>query len=379
MTHYTANPTQNFRTDRVEKNRMLDGKIYVPCLRTGASEINALLTLPVEQKSLITPLLFLTGNDWTKISNFIAKYEFPLWLDSSKFKLDEEGIVNNQLNDNSDNYSFKFDKYCELKALNEHVSPVITLNLQDKARDTIQLIRKFKSNFPDIGLRIELTEANHKDILNLLDKVLLSFDANDINELTIFLDLGKINSSDQMEREHVISFIDYIKNNLSPKNIVTSSTSYPAKPVGAIFQECHDLIWQEIVKTRTNSHNFIYGDYAATSPTDIIQVSNYMRPRPAATYLMDNLTWYIESQGKVQEYPKFVDIAKNIINLDGYHGDDFCWSNTEIKRVSNITDLTKKGYGGQQQWNEYKIHQHICSILHSKTNQDASGETEDIW
>lgn len=358
---------------------MLEGKIYVPCLRSGASEINALLALPAEQKSLITPLLFLTGNDWVRISNFISNYAFPLWLDSSNFKLDEEGIVNNQLNDNSGNYSFKFDKYCELKVLNENISPVITLNLKDKARDTIQLIKKFKTCFKNVGLRIELTDANHKDIINFLDKVLLSFDIDDINNLTIFLDLGKINSSDQMEKDHVISFIDYIQNNLSPKNIVTSSTSYPAKPVGAIFQECHDLIWQEIVKTRTSSHNFIYGDYAATSPTDIIQVSNFMRPRPAATYLMDNLTWYIESQGKVQEYPKFIDIAKNIINLDGYHGDDFCWSNTEIKRISNISDLTKKGYGGQQQWNEYKIHQHICSILYSKTNQETSGETEDIW
>ena len=64
---------------------------------------------------------------------------------------------------------------------------------------------------------------------------------------------------------------------------------------------------------------------------------------------------------------------------DGYHGDDFCWSNTEIRRISNITDLTKKGYGGQQQWNEYKIHQHICAILHSKTNQETIGETEEVW
>lgn len=358
---------------------MLDGKIYVPCLRSGASEINALLTLPDEYKSLITPLIFLMGADWVKISNFITNYEFPLWLDSSRFKLDEEGTVNNELNNSSNNYIFKFEKYCELKSLNENISPVITLNLTDKPRELIQLVRNFKKHFNNVGLRIELTNDNYEKILNLLDKVLLSFDSNDIENLSIFLDLGKINSGDQTDKEHVISFVDYIQNNLSPKNIITISTSFPAKPVGAIYQECHDLIWHEILKEKFTTHNFIYGDYAATSPTDIIQVSKFMRPRPAATYLMDSLTWYIESQGKVQEYAKFVDIANNIIKLDGYHGDDFCWSNTEIKRVSNITDLTRKGYGGQQQWNEYKIHQHICAILHSKTNQEIVSEVEDVW
>lgn len=358
---------------------MLNERIYAPCLRSGTSEINALLALPEECKTLITPLIFLMGNDWGKISSFISSYGHPLWLDSSSFKLDEEGIINNQLNDSANNYLFKFEKYCELKALNENISPVLTLSPTNKPRELTQLVKKFRDNFNSVGLRIVLTHENHNDILNILDKILLSFEANEMENLTIFLDLGKINDADQIEKEHIISFIEYIQNNLSPKNIITTSTSYPAKPVGAIYQECYDLVWQEILKEKVDTHNFIYGDYAATSPTDIIQVSNYMRPRPAATYLLDSLSWYIESQGKVQEYTKFVDIAKNILNLDGYHGDDFCWSNTEIRRISNITDLTKKGYGGQQQWNEYKIHQHICAILHSKTNQEIANEEEDVW
>jgi len=358
---------------------MLDGKLYVPCLRSGASETNALLALQEDSKALITPLIFLMGNDWGKVSSFISNYGQALWLDSSSFKLDEEGVVNNQLNDSSNNYSFKFDKYCEFKSLNENISPVITLNSVSKPRELIQLVKRFKGNFNNVGLRIVLSNENHKDILNLLDKILLSFDSSDMDNLTIFLDLGKINNADQNDKDHITSFVDYIQNNLSPKNIITTSTSYPAKPVGAIYQECHDLIWQEMLKEKVNTHNFIYGDYAATSPTDVIQVSNFMRPRPAATYLMDSLSWYIESQGKVQEYAKFIDISKNILNLDGYHGDDFCWSNAEIRRISNITDLTKKGYGGQQQWNEYKIHQHICAILHSKTNQETVSEAEETW
>lgn len=358
---------------------MLNGKIYVPCLRSGASEINALITLPNESKALITPLIFLMGNDWEKVSSFINAYEYPLWIDSSSFKLDEEGIINNQLNDSSNNYLFKFEKYCELKTLNENISPVLTLNSVNKPRELIQLVKKFKANFNSVGLRVALNHENHNDILNLLDKVLLSFESSEMENLTIFLDLGKIDNSSQIEKDHVVSFLKYIQNNLSPKNIVTTSTSYPAKPVGAIYQECYDLLWQEILKEKVDTHNFIYGDYAATSPTDVVQVSKYMRPRPAATYLLDSLSWYIESQGKVQEYTKFVDIAKNILSLDGYHGDEFCWSNTEIRRISNITDLTKKGYGGQQQWNEYKIHQHICAILHSKTNQEVASEEEEDW
>ena len=381
----TLKKNKSCEPDAALKNRsggeieMLNGKIYVPCLRSGASETNALLALGEEHKTLISPLIFLMGNDWEKVSNFISNYKYPLWVDSSTFKLDEEGIINNQLNDSSNNYTFKFEKYCELRLLNENLSPVLTLNPADKPRELIQLVKKFKANFNDVGLRITLTIENHKDSLNLLDKILLSFESNDMANITIFLDLGKINSADQNEKEHVIAFVSYIQNNLSPKNIITISTSYPAKPEGAIYQECHDLIWQEILREKVDTHNFIYGDYAATSPSDVIQVSKFMRPRPAATYLTDGLSWYIESQGKVQEYGKFVDIAKNILSLDGYHGDDFCWSNTEIRRISNITDLTKKGYGGQQQWNEYKIHQHICAILHSKTNQETIGETEEVW
>ena len=69
---------------------MLNGKIYVPCLRSGASETNALLALGEEHKTLISPLIFLMGNDWEKVSNFISNYKYPLWVDSSTFKLDEE-------------------------------------------------------------------------------------------------------------------------------------------------------------------------------------------------------------------------------------------------------------------------------------------------
>lgn len=358
---------------------MLHEKIYVPFLRSSASELNALSALPPERKSLIAPLLFLTGNDWEKISNFIDSYESHLWIDSSRFKLDEDSPISIQLNDCTDNYVYKFNKYLELQKLNKNIAPVITLRNEDNTRGTIQLIKNFTNHFPSVGIRLELTENNYKETLNLLDKILLSFDDADIHNLTIFLDLGKIDSSDQTQKEHVVNFINYIQNNLSPKNIVTSSTSYPPKPVGAIYQECFDPIWQETVKDKYPNYNFIYGDYAATSPTDIIKPTRNMRPRPASTYLLDNLTWYIESQGKAQEFIKFIQIAKNIRNLEGYHGDDFCWSNEEIKRISEITDPTQKGYGGQQTWNEIKIHQHICAVLESRTNQLDNPEEFESW
>ncbi|WP_173910773.1 hypothetical protein [Acinetobacter sp. Marseille-Q1618] len=358
---------------------MLQEKIYVPFLRSGASELNALTALPPEHKSLIAPLLFLTGNDWNKITSFIDSYESHLWIDSSKFKLDEETPISIQLNDSTDNYDFKFNKYIELQKINENIAPIITLYNEDNTRNTIKLIKKFTHNFRTVGIRINPTLENYKDIINLLDKILLSFDDITIHNLAIFLDLGKIDSSEQTEKEHVINFTKYIQENLSPKTIVTSSTSYPPKPVGIIYQECFDPIWQETIKHKLSDFKFIYGDYAATSPTDIIKPTTNMRPRPAATYLLNNLTWYIESQGKAQEFIKFIQIAKNIRNLDGYHGDDFSWANEEIKRISQITDPTQKGYGGQQTWNEIKIHQHICAMLESKINQLDNPEEFEYW
>lgn len=343
--------------------------IYVPCVRSGASELNALLALENERKELISPLLFLTGNDWNKIERFIMSYSYPLWLDSSQFKLDEEGTVNNQLNNPENNYEFKINKFTSLLEINRNISPIVSIRGNENARNTISKIKIFLEKFKNVGIRIELKENNFNDTINLLDKILLPFDQDVIDRFVLFLDIGKISSPNIYEKDHLTEFLSFIENNLTPKNIITVSTAYPAKPVGILHQECHDIIWQEVVKCNHTKHNFIYGDYAATSPTDIIQVSDFMRPRPASTYLLDNLTWYIESQGKVQEYVKFIQIAQNIRALDGYHGDDFCWSNNEIKRISEITDPTQKGYGGQQQWNEYKIHQHICAILESKNTQ----------
>lgn len=358
---------------------MLHEKIYVPFLRSGASELNALSALPPQQKSLITPLLFLTGNDWNKLSQFIDTYESHLWLDSSKFKLDEDTLVSSQLNDSTNNYDFKFNKFLEFQSLNNNVAPVVTLRNEDNTRDTIRLIKKFVNNFPSVGIRVELTELNNENLINLLDKILLSFDDIEILNLTLFLDIGKIDSSNQTQKRHLINFMDYIKNNVTPPNIVTSSTAYPRKPIGVIYQECFDLVWQEAFHDQHTSYNCVYGDYAATSPTDFIKPTKNMRPRPSATYLLDSMIWYIESQGKVQEYVKFIQISKNIRNLDGYHGDEFCWANEEIKRISQISDPTLKGYGGQQTWNEIKIHQHICAILDSKINQLDNPEEFEAW
>jgi hypothetical protein len=347
---------------------MMMDEVYTPCLRTGASELNALSQLEVPQKNLVAPLLFLAGNDWEKIENFIEDYAYPLWIDSSNFKLDESSLVSSFLNNPDNKFENKTKKFNELKRLNRYVQPVVSLNLTQPPRETIYLIKTLIDTFSVSGIRINITKGNYKETLNLLDKILLVFDESELFRLTLFVDFGKLNFIPNIDEDFIAEILSYFKNNITPLNMVTISTSVPPKPRGIVYQECLDIPWHEAFKAQLPNFNIIYGDYAATSPTDYIESNSNMRPRPMAVYLLKNLFWYVESQGKMQEFNKFVDIAKNIRNLEDYHGDNFCWANREIKRISEIVDTAKKGYGGQPQWNEIKIHQHICAILYSKAN-----------
>lgn len=78
-------------------------------------------------------------------------------------------------------------------------------------------------------------------------------------------------------------------------------------------------------------------------------------------------------KGGNKEFANYIEIAQEVRNLPGYHGDDFCWATREYSRIV----ATSTGYGNNGTWNGYRINQHICAMILSITD-DANEEFDEL-
>jgi len=114
----------------------------------------------------------------------------------------------------------------------------------------------------------------------------------------------------------------------------------------------------------TGIKNLVYADCAATNPTSTMDFVPGMPVIPFAGYFTPR-EWWQGRLGKSMETSKFIDLAKNIQALPGYHKDEFCWGTKEIARIATGASTT----GSNGSWNGIRINQHICALL----EHEASG------
>jgi hypothetical protein len=344
---------------------MLASVVYAPALRTGMSELRALKHLTEDVKQKISPVLSLRGENLSQIESFAGEWgDFPFWVDSSRFESDLLTPVADNLNIQDNYFSNKFELFKRIKSLNKKTLPVVGFSHEDSTRNIVRFSQNLFSEFDFVGIRVELTSSSFQEILTRVDAVLSALSDTNLSKIYLIIDLATI-------KNNVKNYFDNIKimikkiNEYGVKNVITLSSSFsferPA-PNSSAYHLCRDIIWQIAVKEKLNQTACIaiYGDYAATNPTkDLLEYIPGMTPIPYAGYFLP-YEWYVERRGAGGENDKFREIAQNFRNLDGYHGDDFCWGN---KMIKEIADGTRVKAGNISFWNQIRINQHITTIV----------------
>lgn len=348
----------------------LNQYVYSPAIRATVYNLNALDTLYDDVKDLIIPRVILRDKE-ALIDNFLSKWgqERPLLLEVSKYTLDSDEEIIQQLSDPTNDFNNQYEFFDTRKIYN--IIPVINeVYSVSNLRPSIQLTIKLVNIFNLIGFKLDI-KNNFSASYQLLQILLATLNDDQIQKIILIVDAEKIETLSDISQQNLQQAMRLISS-YKIRMTIFSSTSYPSsRPNSGSNQnhECLDPIWQYICINKLQSMGLfsIYGDNGATDPSlEKVDFDFAVRPIPFATYLLkDILEWYLIRDGKGGEYEKFRDIASDIRVHPNYHGDNFCYANEEIKDIANGT---RAKAGNQAFWNKLKINQHISAIINAYHN-----------
>lgn len=334
---------------------------YVACLKTAQNDIKALINLEQCRKEKITPLLELRGRETDKyLSNFLSEWG------ASKFFLD---FCQTENNDDISSWQAEFlrcdnafsTKKSIFHELTEHKNMIPVISWQDKnnLRNIIQFAIHTENSYPETAIRVNMGSKSSWNVaISLLSALTTP------SNLTVILDFRGKPPSTPEEIDLVEAKVCEI-NEFQIKQIILLSTSFPTEkpPSGETKQiSCTDYFWQTKIITKYNDKKIVYGDYAATNPFSIIDFVPGMIVIPFACYFIP-FTWWVRRNGTDKEYKVFRSIAKEIVNLPFFHGEDYCWATKEISRIAKLDDTIDGQHGSNGSWNGYKSNQHMCVML----------------
>lgn len=372
------NPTQPFRTDRMERIKVnVDNITYMPSVRTSTYNLGALKELNAEVRDRLIPRVIVRGDNTKDLDTFLADWsELPLFLEISRFSIDSDCELNTFLHQNNDHYQNKFNFFQEKRNIAKNLIPVINENTPEHLRDIVQFGLKISNDFNFIALTLNISSQFDKSF-NILSSLLAAFSNEVISKTILILDAGKIESLNQINIDNLRTAHDLIKNH-SFYSIITCSTSYPntRPPAGeAATHTCIDPVWQNKFNEQLNKigKSVIYGDYAATDPSvEAFEFDFAVHPIPYATYLLnESFEWFTLREGKGGEYEKFRVIAQRIRDQNGYHHDEFCYATKQIKAIA---EHSRDKAGNQAFWSKLKINQHITAVI----KLDADGHLRSV-
>lgn len=340
---------------------------YIPAIRSSTYNLGAIKELYPNTQDKVLPLIILRGDSYNDIQNFLTAWgDKAVLIDSSRYPSDISNIISAELNDPTNHFKNKSDKFAYLKSFAKNLIPVVGYTAADNIRDLVQLTLNLFKTFEYVAIKLNVAtdSSNH---LMMLQTILAALSDSQLQKLILLIDYGKIQSIADVSVANLTTVLAAIKS-YKFALMGTLSTSYPSTrpPSGSsINHPLLDPIWQNIfrIKAAEQQHKVVYGDYSATDPTtEALEFDFAVHPIPYATYLLDYLEWFTARDGAGGEYEKFRDIAVTIRGLTGYHGDTFCWANCMIKDISNHS---RAKAGNQAFWNKIKINQHISAITHA--------------
>ncbi|MFD2755397.1 beta family protein [Comamonas terrae] len=340
---------------------------YAAALKVGQNDIKALVNLENSRRDRFAPILMMRGNDRRYIDNFLQTWgPTSFYLDTSRYKIDKDDsfLLSSQVNDPSSSYKNKFDFYQSCKAINNSLIPTVGWSKTDPTREIVQFALNLEKSYECIAIRFDAANDGDHDI-NIVRNILNS--VQNPKKFDVIIDYGKqINLT--VAPSNASAIVNELIKIYGVRKAILLSTSFPEdKPASGTTRSkpCNDLIWQlPFIKAerKDNQDSLIYGDYAATNPDSAVDYIPGMPVIPFANYL-ETYDWWQGRKGKDKEFPKYVELANDIINLPGYHGDNFCWATKEISRIAKLPAIQGEKYGSNGSWNGYKVNQHICAIL----------------
>lgn len=241
----------------------------------------------------------------------------------------------------------------------------------DPQRAVIQSALALQGNFRNIAIRVTCPEKTTATSWNRLLSILDALESPET--ATVILDFGATSPANTASGSDFNLALRQL-NGYQIRNLILMSTSFPIdKPASNSSRSsaCYDVAWQSRVDINGIESNIIYGDYAATNPTAPMEYVPGMPVLPFGCYYTPT-EWWQRRKGANKEFVKYVEIAQEIRNLPGYHGDEFCWATREYTRIV----ATSTNYGNNGTWNGYRINQHICAMIQSIL--DADNDFDDL-
>ncbi|WP_176517965.1 beta family protein [Pseudomonas faucium] len=336
---------------------------YSACLRVGLNDVKALVNLEPERRDHFTPLLDMRGKDDKHLQSFLKDWtEHRFFIDISRGRLDrlEAFIADNDLHNPKNAFERKKAFFDDIHTTASLAIPVISWTDDDPQRDVIQLGLALERDFDEIAIRVfcpeKPTSISRNRLFSLLDSLTHPGEAHVIVD---YIASPPSSTATGSEFDHFIRDIAAY----APASIILLSTSFPThKPASNSSRSatCTDIAWQSTVNRSISGTQVVYGDYAATNPTAAIEYVAGMPVLPFGCYYTPT-EWWQRRKGGDKEFNNYIDIAREIRALPGYHQDDFCWATKEYARIV----ATSTGYGNNGTWNGYRINQHICAMLKS--------------
>ncbi|MCF5225743.1 beta family protein [Pseudomonas syringae] len=338
---------------------------YIACLRVGLNDVNALINIEDHRREYFSPLLDMRGKDSKYLQAFFESWtQSKFFLDVSRVTADakDEYIVNEDLHNPANAFSTKKEFFARAFDANSKMVPVVSWRDTDEQRQVVQFAMHLSTKYKKTAVRIA---ANSKPSDASITRLLAILDSIEHPETTtVIFDYGSTRPADLSAGSEFHKMMLRI-DGYGLEEICLLSTSFPSdKPQSNTSRmvQCTDPDWQTNAQALEFKTKIIYGDFGATNPAAPMEFINGMVILPFANYYIAP-EWWQRRKGGDREFFNYIEIAKEIRRLPGYHHDDYCWANKEIFRISKLPADADAGYGGNGQWNGIKINQHICVVI----------------
>ena len=338
---------------------------YIACLRVGLNDVKALINIENERRVNFSPLLDMRGSDEKHLQTFYECWtQSPFFLDVSRITADAKDayIVNEDLHNPANAFSAKKKLFDRVFRTNKKMIPVISWRDTDEQRQVVQLALHLNAKHERIAVRVTAnskpSEAAMTRLLAILDSI------QSLETTTVIFDYGSTHPADLSAGSEFHKMLIKV-DGYGLEGVCLLSTSYPAdKPPSNTSRmvQCSDPEWQLNAQALELKTKIIYGDFGATNPTAPMDFINGMVILPFANYYIPP-EWWQRRKGGDREFFNYIEIAKEVRNLPGYHNDDYCWANREISRISRLPANADAGYGSNGLWNGIRTNQHICVII----------------
>lgn len=365
--------------------------LYMPMIRTRASELLAIENLSEDTKGKILPFISLSKAN--RVSSAYAAFEKWNSAFSAPAIIGLSGsqhLIVDEYNDLilPDNDFSNWDNFIgKVKQANDDIIPSLILNSNVGKRDFVKQLQKLESNYGSIALKVN--PLSRRDIAA---SVTAASVASSIDNIIFILDVGQINIEQQKAAlDATIQALNELRTIDGRIEIVTTSTSFPR--MFQSYTKNHDETYGEIPMLEWENYHAIggqevaiYGDYAGIHGE--FYQGSYAKFVARVDYPTPG-TWIFERRKQQAQKEEERELlyslaAQAIITSESWDDSLDVWGSRIIKKAAK-NDLIKFGSPGK--WISVRMNLHIERVIRfledgitiPEVQQEDEWEDSDNW